>query len=376
MSRTLLFLFFLTAIQVTYGQTTIHGSFEHGGIIRTFSYYVPATYVPGQPAPMLIGLHGLGSSGEDFAQYRDFRSIADSAGLILVHPDGSSILGIKFWNYGNIPGSEVDDVGFIEILIDHISAQYSINQNRIYCVGMSNGGFMAYALACRSSRFAAIGSVTGSMGVDTYNSCLPDRPLPVIHIHGTEDSVNPYSGTSTSKSIDDVIKLWVNKNGCNIMATNGIPNIDQNDGATAEKQLYSGGINGNKVALVKVKGGGHSWPGSPTPGSNEIICMDFDARMEIWNFFRQFELNGSSRTSKPLAEIINIFPNPSHGLININSGDLSIKSIQILDINGNLLKNQKRSLDNTINARELKAGVYILKIYGKDFLYSTKIILL
>ena len=112
-------------------QTTVSGSFIHGGITRTYSFYVPASYTPGSPVPMVIGLHGLSSSGADFAQNRDFRPIADTANFIMVHPDGSAMLGVRFWNYGNILGSTVDDVGFLEALIDTISASYSINPQRI-----------------------------------------------------------------------------------------------------------------------------------------------------------------------------------------------------------------------------------------------------
>src|SRR5690606_16538 len=120
--------------------------------------------------------------------------------------------GIRFWNYGNVMGSTVDDIGFLEALVDTISAHYSIDENRVYCTGMSNGAFMAYALACNSSKFAAIAAVTGSMSLNMYNSCQPQMPIPVMHIHGTEDSTNPYDGTSSMKSIPDVISYWVNIN--------------------------------------------------------------------------------------------------------------------------------------------------------------------
>lgn len=101
------------------------------------------------------------------------------------------------------------DVGFLEALIDTISAHYSINPDRIYSAGMSNGGFMSHYLACSSSRFAAIGSVTGPMSNDMYEFCNPSHAVPTIHIHGTSDPINPYNGNSSSKSINAVTVLFL-----------------------------------------------------------------------------------------------------------------------------------------------------------------------
>lgn len=175
----------LFSMECARAQVTVNGSFVHGGITRTYSFYVPASYDPGETVPLVLGLHGLGSSGADFAQYRDFRPIADTANFIMAHPDGSTLFGQRFWNYGNVLGSTVDDVGFLEALIDTISAQYAVDPQRVYCIGMSNGSFMSYCLACQSDRFAAIGAVTGSMSVGMYDSCSPGHPTPTIHIHGT-----------------------------------------------------------------------------------------------------------------------------------------------------------------------------------------------
>src|SRR5690606_31326782 len=116
-----------------FAQTTISGSFDHGGITRTYSFYVPAAYIPGEAVPLLLNLHGLGTDGAYQEENGDFRPIADTANFIVVHPDGSfeSITNQRFWNYGNVAGSTVDDVGFLEALIDTISAHHSINPNRV-----------------------------------------------------------------------------------------------------------------------------------------------------------------------------------------------------------------------------------------------------
>src|SRR6218665_1740028 len=284
-----LFLLLAGAVQA---QTTVSGSFVHDGITRTYSFYVPATYVPGHPVPLVLNLHGAGTDGAYQAQYRDFRPIADTANFIVAHPDGTIEPGTgqRFWNYGNVLGSTVDDVGFLEALIDTISAHYSIDPARVYSAGMSNGGFMTYYLACQTTRFAAIGSVTGSMGTAMYTTCAPSHPTPLIHIHGTSDPLNPYAGNSTSKSIPDVVRFWVDQNSCDTTPViTPVADIDAGDNATAERYVYSGGINGHTVEHFKVTDGGHTWPGSYVFTLLGHTCMDFSASKEIWRFFSQYQ---------------------------------------------------------------------------------------
>ncbi len=350
----------------TAAQTTVEGSFVHDGINRTYSFYVPESYLPGEPMPLVIGLHGLGSSGADLAQYRDFRPIADTANFIVVHPDGSTLLGIRFWNYANILGSTVDDVGFLEALIDTIAAQYAVNVQRVYCVGMSNGSFMAYKMACASDRFAAVGGVTGSMAVSMLGTCGPPTPTPVIHVHGTEDDTNPYTGTSTMLGVEELITYWVTHNACGpTPQIFPVPDNDPTDDAVAERQLYSGGINGSTVEHFKVIGGGHSWPNSPTPGSPEITCMDFDASVEIWRFFSQYELGGSTFVPDVVSQDLAVWPNPTRGPLHLQGGRAPITGVQVLDMQGRLVLERKRSNIALVDLGHLHPGTYVLRVYGE-----------
>lgn len=373
------YVFSLVLLALIHGysaQTTVNGSFVHGGITRTYSFYVPASYVPGNAVPMVIGLHGTSSTGDQFAQYRDFRPIADTANFIMVHPDGSTMLGITFWNYGNIMGSTVDDVGFLEALIDTISASYTINPNRIYCTGMSNGSFMSYALACESNRFAAIAGVTGSMSVDMYNSCIPERPIPTMHIHGTNDGTNPYSGNSTMKAIEEVTQFWVDQNNCNpIPIVTTLPDIDINDEATAERYLYENGIHGHTVELFKVIGGEHTWPGSPMPSSSAVTCMDFDARTEIWRFFSQYETSATASIDyHPVAELT-IYPNPTQGDLFIQSGNSIVTKVIIMDMQGRIVKTIAKDNITSISVKELKAGNYIANFLSENWTSVKKLVI-
>ena len=108
----------------------------------------------------------------------------------------------------------MDDLGFTAALIDSLSAEYSINQDRIYSTGMSNGGFMSYHLACElSERIAAIASVTGTMNVNQPATCSPGHPMPVMEIHGTADATVPVSYTHLDVYKRQLLQVMMKKFG-------------------------------------------------------------------------------------------------------------------------------------------------------------------
>lgn len=349
-----------------------------GGINRTYSFYVPASYVPGQAVPLVLNLHGYTSSGAQQAVYGDFRPIADTANFIVVHPDGSvdPVTSQRFWNFG-IFGTNVDDVGFLEALIDTIAADYTINSDRVYCTGMSNGSFMCYALACQTNRFAAIGSVTGSMSVTMYNSCNPGHPTPVIHIHGTADSINPYAGNTISKNIQDVVLFWANNNSCNITPSfTQVPDTDPTDNATAEHYLYSGGVNGNTVEHFKVIGGGHTWPGSSINlTGNGNTCHDFSASKEIWRFFSQYELSAPAAVNEYVTTELIVWPNPVNGMLYFRAENI-INSIVVMDLQGRIVEERTGENIRQLDLGHLIAGNYLVKISGNNFCVVKKLVVL
>lgn len=368
----LVFFFFVAFNGIT---QNINGSFVYGGITRTYSFYVPSSYTQGQAVPLVLNLHGYTSNGSQQSIYGNFKPIADTANFIVVHPDGTidPISNQRYWNFG-IFGSTVDDLGFLEALIDTISANYTINPNRVYSTGMSNGGYMSYYLACQSNKFAAVGSVTGSMSVQMYNSCTPTNPIPTIQVHGTNDPTVPYSGNSSSKAVEDVVLFWADKNACNLtpMIT-PVPNTNTTDGATAERYLYSGGTNGHTVEFFKVTGGGHTWPGAPVPlpGAGNT-CMDFSASKEIWRFFSQYQSSGQVGVITPSADDFAIYPNPSQGSIYFDS-ERRIERVRVFDLQGRLIETIEAETIPSIDLTSLNEGNYLLEISGENFRTVKKI---
>lgn len=291
--------FLLLTAESARTQNTILGSFMHGGLQRTYRVYVPTVYNPAVSTPLIINLHGYGSNNIQQELYSNFKPIADTAGFILVHPNGTpDASNTLHWNtFGT---SSVDDVGFLSALIDTLSTQLNINQSRVYATGMSNGGFMSFQLACQlGNKIAAIASVTGTMTVTNLGTCQPARPLPVMQIHGTADATVPYLGNFFFVPVQNLLNFWVGVNGTSATPViYQLPDINPNDGCTAERHTYTGGTNGTQIIHYKVIGGGHSWPGAPI--NINVTNMDFSASAEIWRFFRQYNLNGFIAGTSPL----------------------------------------------------------------------------
>lgn len=356
---------------VVSGQTTIQGSFDHDSITRNYLLYVPAAYSHATSVPLVINLHGYGSNAMEQMFYSNFMPVADTAGFLVVHPNGTLDQNSStHWNAFGL--AYVDDIGFLSALIDTLAVSYSINKDRVYSTGMSNGGFMSYSLACfLSSRIAAIASVTGTMTQNILSACNPSRQVPVMQIHGTADASVPYTGNSLFASVQNIIDFWVSQNGCSTTpVVTQVPDIDTTDGCTAVHYLYPDGFNGTTVELYKIDDGGHTWPGAPV--TIGVTNMDFNASAEIWRFFRQYDINGlitGTENQKPLQPQARIWPNPSSGIINIMLADESEGKIAVYNTLGQLL--DIVSIESRNHALDLPSGGLFLVIVSQNGIQST-----
>jgi polyhydroxybutyrate depolymerase len=300
--------------------------------------------------------------------YGDFRSIADTAGFMVIHPQGTLFNGITHWNVGGWTiGSATDDVGFVEALLDSLSVEYNIDSTRIYATGMSNGGFMSFLLASQlSDNIAAIASVSGSMTPETYTNSNPQHPTPILQIHGTSDNVVPYNGEIWTLSIDEVLQYWVNYNHCNeIPSITSLPDINPNDGSTVEHMVYNEGDNNVKVEHFMVVGGGHTWPGNIIGGAG--TNYDIDASAEIWNFFSKYDINGlmvvtGTEPSNSNDFTWNVYPNPARSFITIDNSFQAQKEYRIQSLEGRVLVSGLIDSENyRIDLSALPAGLYLLR---------------
>ena len=345
----------------------------HNGIMRTYIVYVPAIYNANTAVPLLFNLHGYSSTNSQQQFYGNFMAIADTANFIMVLPNGTlDGQNQRFWN--TFGGSSVDDVGFINALIDTIAADYSIDLNRVYSTGMSNGGFMSYQLACSlSNRITAIASVTGSMITPNLNACQPWRPVPVMEIHGTADATVPYEGGQGFTHIDTLVKYWVEFNECTEVDSVDVADIDNTDGCTAKHYVYSGGSLGSSVELYKIIGGGHTWPGALFPIG--VTNQDINASREIWRFFSQYNM---SMFATNIAEIPNskgysVFPNPSASGFTLSFATGGLKTISVYNTLGALIK--MITVTDTQTQLDIETpGLYFVTVNQTGKVFTQKVI--
>lgn len=354
-----------------FSQQTINGTMTHDGIEREYILYVPEIYDDQSPAPLVFNFHGYSSNAGEQVLYGDFRSIADTAGFLVVHPEGTlDDYGITHFNVG-WGASTVDDVGFTDALIDEIASTYSIDETRVYSTGMSNGGFMSYYLACQlSDRIAAIASVTGSMSPLQTSTCDPQGTVPVLEIHGTSDQVVPYNGAGFSEPTEDVVAYWYQHNNCNILPTIvQIPDTNTGDGSTVEHFIYGDCSDEVTTELFKITGGQHTWPGTAIgfPGTN----YDIDASAEIWKFFSRYDINGKiifSDVSEIETQSIFVYPNPVLSELTIEADQNIESEFELISLSGKtILNGQMSGQFQQVEMSDLPAGIYFLRINGAVF---------
>lgn len=262
---------------------------------RSYVLYVPERYTGERPVPVVFEFHGHGSSAGAQVVYGDFRPLADRDGFVVVAPDGRitpSDRGRHFHLFGATPGGEADDVAFTVALLDHLSTVLCIDRRRVYATGMSNGGAMSTALACRAAdRFAAVGPVAVLLYLpDCANSA---RPVAVAGFMGTDDAVVPYAGgrvnccnNPTLPSALDSMTKFARRNACADRP------VESRPAPSVLLRRWSAGCTaGAAVDFYTLEGGGHTWPGAavdvPRLG---VTTKEVDATDVLWAFFRDHPL--------------------------------------------------------------------------------------
>lgn len=262
-------------------------SLMHDGIVRTSLVHAPANYDPTQGTMLVVNLHGFSSDAPQEELLSKMTPLADERGFVVAYPYGV----FASWNAGQCCGTawtnSVDDVGFINALLDEIASEYCIDPKRVFATGMSNGGFMSHRLGCElATRFAAIAPVAGVLGIPV-ESCTPPRAVPIIDFHGTGDPIVPYDGgvplvqwdtggLLDFPSVDESMNAWAAIDGCD----GGQEISYQNGDTTCVRWL--GCKEGSEVVRCASEGAGHTWPsGLELPGTSH----DIDASATMLDFF-------------------------------------------------------------------------------------------
>ena len=250
---------------------------------RNFSVFVPTNYSSATPAPLVIALSGYNESGADFERYLKLTPLAQSNGFLYVHPDGSKDLhGIRFWNGTpeccDFQNPKVDDAKYIMSIISQVEAKYSVDINRIYIIGHSNGGFLANNLACNySDQIAAIVNMAGG-SYTKATSCKPSSPISVLEIWGTADEtykINLILGKPIPGALK-VFSAWGAANHCDAITQTSAQKLDLDakiPGAETSVVQHQNCPAGTSIDFWRIVGGGHAPLLSPSFADQVITWL-------------------------------------------------------------------------------------------------------
>jgi polyhydroxybutyrate depolymerase len=267
------------------------GDSEHkliyAGVERSYVVHVPSSYDPTQPAALVLAFHGITLDAYEMMRISGFNAQSDDVGFLVAYPNAAG--DQKSWNGGHCCGeaarNNVDDVGFVNAVIEELSVSFNIDPQRIYATGFSNGAILVYRLACEmSNRIAAIAPVSATQALEDMQACHPSRPLPLIHFHGTDDEPNPYNGGVTPGgvqfiSVDDAIQFWVNFDGCPSEPS-------RSETGSIIHDVYAPCQAGSSVELYTITGGKHAWPGGEAVNLRMgQPTKEISATALIWDFF-------------------------------------------------------------------------------------------
>lgn len=265
----------------TAGPDGLEGSFLVEGYEWTWVATIPTSYSPDVPMPVVVGFHGMTEPIEHFEAMSGLPEVGEEKGFISVFPSGTiGILAPMDVTGGHSLG--------VRTLLDDLGAQACIDENRIYATGISMGGFFSSYVGCAlSDRLAAVAPIAGSF---VPPDCSLTRPVPEIVFHGTEDHNVYYEGEANQPfpemalPIEQSAASWAAMNGC--AATTSEEKIGS-DVTVISWDCPSG----DEVVLYRLEGGGHSWPGTHSPGyvpqPGDGINNTIDATRVMWDFFVQ-----------------------------------------------------------------------------------------
>jgi len=294
--------------------TTQQCSLNAQGLTRRYWLYLPSSYKQGVKFPLLIMLHGGGGTGKGAMTETDWTATAEKQGFIVAFPDAvprdpgkpsSFRNNAQAWNDGSgrFPSQKsVDDVAFLKLMVEQISSKYGVDNSRVFITGFSNGASMAFRAAAElSSIFAAAAPVAGALWFDSVKL---EKPVSLLYITGTGDSLNPMQGGTpalaggkamrgaTSKPkppVSEHIEKWKKALGID---GEGSVTVNQN-GVKAVSYRNDKG----EILFYTLQGHGHIWPGGRSILPESMVGKDtsaIKANEVIWDFFTRHPRKAAS----------------------------------------------------------------------------------
>ena len=258
------------------------------------------------PLPIIIYLHGTGTRiAEPLLTRYDlpFARLPDLEPALIVLPQGAN----RTWDaiprqfntwrrLSGLDGEQVDDIGFLRVLIAELIAHENGDAARVYVVGISAGGYMIPRVACElSDTVTAVADIIATAREAQLANCADARPMPFLLLASTTDPIIPYGGrrddeANATASAIETVSFFARHNGCTSRAEEPLPHLEGGVPSTVTLIRYSACTHGADVIFYRIDGSGHSVPSKAPPeaGSweeNGGRNRDFDTTQAVWAFF-------------------------------------------------------------------------------------------
>lgn len=374
----------------SYGQTNITDSIVHQTYQRKFMVHFPPNFNTSTQRPLVLNLHGGSGNMVNAQGFSMLNPVSDQNNFIIAWPQGYGIAPPGFsWADGRNTTADqagVDDIGFIDKLIDTLITRYNVDTNKIYICGFSNGGFMVQRLACQlSDRFAAMASLGSSMDTVLYQNCNPSKPIPMAIFNGTADPAMPYGGGPMQNPkvipvvpVDTTVQHWVKHNNCQTASPLfNFPDTFTTDNSTAELYTFTNCDCNADVKFYKLINGGHTWPGVYVASQASVLGntnRDLNASVELWNFFNAHNLCNTTVgiDEQSIKPTVKIYPNPAKTELYLSISQTEINEISVSNLLGQVLIQTKNQ--NHIDISNLTNGIYIITIIQGQLKQTLKFI--
>jgi polyhydroxybutyrate depolymerase len=289
--------------------TEQRGTVQVQGREHTFSMILPDGMGSGKRYPIVMALHGGGGNGRRAATISGLARHVDREGFIAVFPDA----GGRPWNDGReTTRGFTGDVSSLRAVVQKVVETSNGDPNRVFVMGISNGGMMVQRLACEAPDvFRAYAALVGNLPTALSASCNPGRPVPIVLMSGTDDRLMPFKGGDLPQaagrrrdgagvggrvmSAPASVQFWSHMNGCRKETTEALPDR-KDDGTQVTIHRFAGCKSGGEVVFYEIKGGGHNWPGGAGPRRPRLqrlignVSQEIDATSAILDFFRRYGL--------------------------------------------------------------------------------------
>jgi polyhydroxybutyrate depolymerase len=283
------------------------------GLGRVFTVVRPPRVGPN--APLVVLLHGGTRSMRtvlDRAGTGDWVALAEKEGFVLVAPNGvnpatgDATGDRQQWNDlrspFNVGDSEIDDVTFINRVVEWMIRNHEVDPDRVFVTGLSNGGMMTQRLLIETPEVYAAGASFIANIPDRSDLVRPESPKPLLLASATDDPLMPWDGGNvatrnrgTVASVVDTRTWWIETNRAvpddvgPVQLEDAVPSDD----CTLTLQGFDAGSGGAELLILTMEGGGHSMPSTNYTLATEAlieplvgpVCRDADGVDIAWDFF-------------------------------------------------------------------------------------------